>query len=71
MKNAVFSVLAGRHQRVKHVENCKKVLKCCPKSEKNAQILLESQESVLECWKVKIVLQIRKSAQRNRDMPIL
>ena len=64
MKNAVFSVLAGRHQRVKHVENCKK-------SEKNAQILLERQESVLECWKVKIVLQIRKSAQRNRDMPIL
>ena len=42
-----------------------------PKKRKNAQILLESQESVLECWKVKMVLQIRKSAQRNRDMPIL
>ena len=42
-----------------------------PKKRKNAQILLESQESVLACWKVKMVLQIRKSAQRNRDMPIL
>ena len=42
-----------------------------PKKRKNAQILLERQESVLECWKVKIVLQIRKSAQRNREMPIL
>ena len=38
-----------------------------PKKRKNAQILLKSQESAQECWKVKIVLQIRKSAH----MPIL
>ena len=37
---------------------------------KKAQILLKSQESAQECWKCKIVLQIRKSAKRNRDMPI-
>ena len=41
------------------------------KKRKNAQILLKSQESALERWKVKIVLQIRNSSQRNRDMPIL
>ena len=38
------------------------------KKRKNAQILLKSQESALECWKVKIVLQIRNSSQRNRDI---
>ena len=41
-----------------------------PKKRKNAQILLQSQESAQECWKCKIVLQIRKSAKSNRDMPI-
>ena len=47
----------------------KKVLKCCSKSEKMLQLVLKSQERAQECWKCKIVLQIRKSAQRNRDMP--
>ena len=41
-----------------------------PKKRKNAQILLKSQESAQECWKCKIVLNIRKNAKRNRDMPI-
>ena len=41
-----------------------------PKQRKNAQILLKSQERAQECWKCKIVLDIRKSAKRNRDMPI-
>ena len=41
-----------------------------PKKRKNAQILLKSQESAQEYWKCKIVLHIRKSAKRNRDMPI-
>ena len=36
-----------------------------PKERKNAQILLKSQQSAQECWKV-----LRKSAQRNRDMPV-
>ena len=39
---------------IKHAKNCKekkKVLKCCPTSEKNAQILLKTQESAHECWK--------------------
>ena len=40
------------------------------KQKKKAQILLKSQEIAQECWKCKIVLQIRKSAKRNRDMPI-
>ena len=41
-----------------------------PKKRKNAQILLKSQESAQECWKCKIVFNIRKNAKRNRDMPI-
>ena len=36
-----------------------------PKRWKNAHILLKSQESAQHCWEFKIVLQIRKSAQRN------
>lgn len=44
------------------------MLKCCPKNEKIAQILFKSQGSAQECWKCKIVLQIRKSALRNHDM---
>ena len=40
-----------------------------PKKRNNAQILLKNQESAQECWKCKIVLQIRKSAQRSRDCP--
>ena len=41
-----------------------------PKERKDAQILLKSQESAQQCWKCKIMLQIRKNAKRNRDMPI-
>ena len=49
---------------IKHVENCKKTVpKCCPINRKKCS------NSAQECWKCKIVLQIRKSAQRNRDMP--
>ena len=57
---------------ITQVENCKKksAQKMLPKKRKNAQILLKSQESAQECWKCKIVLHIRKSAKRNRDMPI-
>ena len=40
-----------------------KVPKCCPIKRKKCS------NSAEECWKCKIVLQIRKSAQRNRDMP--
>ena len=40
------------------------------KKRKNAQILLKSQESAQQCWKCKIILQVRKSGKRNRDMPI-
>ena len=39
------------------------------KKQKNAQILLKSQLSAQECWKCKIVLQIWKSVQRDRDRP--
>ena len=35
-----------------------------PKKWKNAQILLKSQESAQESWKCKIVLRIRKSAEK-------
>ena len=56
---------------IKQMENCKKsAQKMLPKKRKNAQILLKSQESTQECWKCKTVLHIRKSAKRNRDMPI-
>ena len=41
-----------------------------PRKPKNAQMLLKSQESAQECWKCEIVLQIRKSAKRNWDIPI-
>ena len=51
------------------MENCEKCAEMFPKKRKNAQILLKSQLSAQECWKCKIVLQIRKSAQRNRDRP--
>ena len=40
-----------------------------PKKRKNVQILLKSKLSAHECWKCKIVLQIRKSAERNQDRP--
>ena len=52
--------------------NCKnKCLNVAQKAKKKkAQILLKSQEIAQECWKCKIVLQIPKSAKRNRDMPI-
>ena len=56
---------------IKQVENCKKsAFTMLPKKRKNAQILLKSQESTRQCWKCKIMLQIRKNAKRNRDMPI-
>ena len=51
------------------MENYEKCAEMFPKKQKNAQILLKSQLSAQECWKCKIVLQIRKSAQRNRDRP--
>ena len=55
------------------MENCEKCAEMFPKKWKNAQILLKSKLIVEECWKCKIVLQIRKSAekstQRNRDRP--
>ena len=51
------------------MENCEKCAEMFPKKRKNAQVLLKSQVSAQECWKCKIVLQIRKSAQRNRDRP--
>ena len=35
-----------------------------PKKWKNAQFLLKSQESAQECWKCKIVPQIRKSVEK-------
>ena len=35
-----------------------------PKRWKNAHILLKSQESAQHCWEFKIVLQIRKSAEK-------
>ena len=70
MKNAVFLLLAGRHRRVKHVENCKKKCLNVAQKGKNAQILLRSQESAQECWKVKKVLQIRKSAPGWRGCKI-
>ena len=40
-----------------------------PKERRNSLILLKIQESAQKCWKSKIMLQIRKSAERNRDMP--
>ena len=45
-----------------------------PKRWKNAHVLLKSQESAQHCWEFKIVLQIRKSAEKvpsaiYRDMP--
>ena len=53
------------------MEDCKnKCLNVAQKAKKKAQILLKSQESAQESWKCKIVRQIRKSAERNRDMPI-
>ena len=44
----------------------KKKLKCLIVAQKvkNAQFLLKSQESVQECWKCKILLQIQKSAEK-------
>ena len=46
------------------MENCEKLAEMFPKKRKNAQILLKSQLSAQECWKCKIVLQIRKSAEK-------
>ena len=56
---------------LKHVENCKKVLKCYPKSEKKFLRSAQKSRIAQECWKCTIVLQIRKSAQRNRDIIII
>ena len=38
---------------------------------KNAQILLKIQLSARECWKCKIVLQIRRSAEKVLRLPYL
>ena len=46
------------------MENCEKCAEMFPKKRKNAQILLKSQLSAQECWKCKIVLQIRKGAEK-------
>ena len=54
--------------KTKYWKIVKKCLNVAQKAQKS-QILLTSQESTEECWKCKIVLQIRKSAQCNRDMP--
>ena len=54
--------------KTKYWKIVKKCLNVAQKAQ-NSQILLTSQESAQECWKCKIVLQIRKSAQCNRGMP--
>ena len=46
------------------MKNCEKCAEMFPKKRKNVQILLKSQLSAQECWKCKIVLQIRKSAEK-------
>ena len=49
--------------KTKYWKSVKKVLLNVTQKAQNSQILFTSQESAQECWKCKIVLQIRKSAQ--------
>ena len=53
---------------IKHMENCKTVLECSPKSEKMFKFCSKVKKVLRTAGNVK-VLQIRKSAERNRDMP--
>lgn len=49
------------------MQNCEKCAEMFPKKQKNAQIPLKNRSSARKCWKCKIMLQVRKSTEKEHS----